>query len=85
MAEGIVILNNEIGLHARPASMFVREAVKYKSDILVIKNDRSFNAKSIMQVLSMGAVKGDELTIRTSGHDEEEALKNLIRLLKEDI
>ncbi|KGG79493.1 phosphocarrier protein HPr, partial [Caloranaerobacter azorensis H53214] len=46
-----VELKNETGLHARPASIFVKEASKYASDIKIIKNGREYNAKSIMGIL----------------------------------
>ncbi|MDO5717973.1 MAG: HPr family phosphocarrier protein [Tissierellia bacterium] len=85
MAEEKVTLVNEIGLHARPASKFIRETIKYKSDIEVIKGDKVYNAKSIMGVLSMGAVKGDTVTIRATGEDAEEAVKNIIQLIKYDL
>lgn len=82
MFEEKVTLVNEIGLHARPASKFVRESIKYNSNIEVIKGEKVYNAKSIMGVLSMGAVRDDTITIRASGEDEEEAVKNLVRLVQ---
>ncbi len=82
MVEEKVTLKNEIGLHARPASKFIRESIKYKSRIEVIKNEKVYNAKSIMGVLSMGAGKDDEITIRAEGEDEAEAVENLANLVK---
>lgn len=82
MIEEKVTLNNEIGLHARPASKFIRESIKYKSTIEVVKGEKVYNAKSIMGVLSMGAVKNDTIIIRANGEDEEEAVKNLVRLVQ---
>ncbi len=82
MIEEKVTLNNEIGLHARPASKFIRESIKYKSTIEVVKGEKVYNAKSIMGVLSMGAVKNDTIIIRANGDDEEEAVKNLVRLVQ---
>lgn len=82
-----VILKNESGLHARPASIFVKEAGKYKSEINIIKDDKSYNGKSIMSILSMGASKGTKLTITAEGEDEKEAvlfIKNLIENELED-
>ena len=81
MYEQQVTLTNEIGLHARPASIFIRAAVKFPCDITVEKNGRSYNAKSIMSVLSMSASNGDELTIKASGDDEEEAVKSLFDVI----
>ena len=85
MYEQKVILTNEIGLHARPASIFIRAAVKYPCDITVAKNGRSYNAKSIMSVLSMSASNGDELTLRADGDKEEEAIKNLVDVVENKI
>ncbi|MFO3665510.1 MULTISPECIES: HPr family phosphocarrier protein [unclassified Anaerococcus] len=85
MYEQKVILTNEIGLHARPASIFIRAAVKYPCDITVEKNGRSYNAKSIMSVLSMSASNGDELTLRADGDKEEEAIKNLVDVVENKI
>jgi len=74
-------LKNETGLHARPASLFVKMASDYVSEVKLIKEDRSCDAKSIMGVLSLGVMKGDKLAIEADGKDEEEAvlaLKNLV-------
>ncbi|MGV8146062.1 MAG: HPr family phosphocarrier protein [Alkaliphilus sp.] len=70
-------LKNETGMHARPASIFVKEATKYKSDIKVLKNEQEYNAKSIMSILSMGAGKGEKLIIIAEGEDEKEAVEAL--------
>ncbi len=76
-----VVLKNETGLHARPASIFVKEASKFSSDIKVVKDGKEFNGKSIMGILSMGAGKGDILTIKAEGEDEEKAVKTLVDLI----
>ncbi|WP_352417791.1 HPr family phosphocarrier protein [Proteiniborus sp.] len=76
-----VMLKNETGLHARPASQFVFTSSKFKSHIVVIKDGKEFNAKSIMGVLSMGASKGTILTIKAEGEDEKEAVEALKALV----
>ncbi len=81
MYEAKVKLTNEVGLHARPASLFIQEAVKYSSDIEVIKDNKTYNGKSIMGILSMGASKGEEITIKAYGDDEEEAVNALIDII----
>ena len=81
MYEAKVKLTNEVGLHARPASLFIQEAVKYSSDIEVIKDNKTYNGKSIMGILSMGASKGEEITIRAYEDDKEEAVKALIDIV----
>lgn len=77
MHKAIVQLKNETGLHARPASMFVKEASKYSSDVIMIKDGKQFNGKSIMGILSMGVQKGDTITIQAQGEDERMAVENL--------
>jgi len=78
-------LQNEEGLHARPATMFSKTAMKYKCDIELSKNGDTiniYNPKSILSILSMGAVKGDELTITANGEDEEEAIMKIKELIQ---
>ena len=82
MYESAVKIKNEIGLHARPASLFIQEAIKFSSNIDVIKNEKVYNGKSIMSVLSMSAGKGEEIIIRANGEDEEEAVKSLVNLVE---
>lgn len=78
-----VILINETGLHARPASLFVKESNKFKSDVFIVKNDNEYNGKSIMNLLSLGAKKGDCFTIKTTGEDEDQALEVLVKLFED--
>lgn len=77
-----VILLNETGLHARPASVFVNTATKFKSDLSVIKGEKQANAKSILSVLGLGISKGTEITIIANGPDEEEAVRALVELIR---
>lgn len=77
MKKSIVIVNSECGLHARPASMLVSTAIKFSSDILIKKNDRTANCKSIMSILSIGASNGDELEIVIEGQDETDAFNTI--------
>ncbi|AOT70354.1 HPr family phosphocarrier protein [Geosporobacter ferrireducens] len=82
MYKAEVIISNKSGLHARPASLFVKEAGKYDSIIKVIKNGKEYDSKSIIGILSMGAVEGDRITISAEGPDEKEAVEGLVRLLE---
>ena len=77
-----IVLKNETGLHARPASLFVKEATKYTAEIKVIKDEKEYNAKSIIDILSMGAAKGDSLAIKADGEDEKEAVIALKELIE---
>lgn len=77
-----VAIKNEVGLHARPAAIFVQTANKYLCDIYLETDEKKANGKSIMSVMSLGAYQGEELTIITKGEDEEEALNALVDLIE---
>jgi len=81
MPEIKILVEHEVGLHARPASKFVQTAAKYSSDIEVIQEDTKANAKSILAVLSLGVHKGAEILIKAEGEDADEALKTLEELV----
>jgi phosphocarrier protein HPr len=84
MPEITLTIQNRIGLHARPASLFVKEASKYRCSIRIIKNNCSeVNGKSILGVLSLGADYGSTLTVRAEGVDAEKAL-TAIKILTEN-
>ena len=76
-----VVINNQVGLHARPATFFIQKANEFKSSIWVEKEDRRVNAKSLLGVLSMGIVKGMTVTLIADGPDEAEALEGLAALV----
>ncbi len=88
MKEATIVLNTKEGLHARPAGIFAKAASKVKSNIKIYKNDdmqNAYNPKSILSVLSMGAQKGDKLTLVLEGEDEETAIMELKNLLETDL
>jgi phosphocarrier protein HPr len=70
-------LPSEVALHARPAADFVRTAMGFNADILVIKGDREADAKSLMSVLALGADGGSELLVRAEGDDASGAVDAL--------
>lgn len=78
------VVNNQVGLHARPATFFIQKANEFKSSIWVEVEERRVNAKSLLGVLSLGIVKGTEITLIANGPDEEEAVKALAALLASD-
>ncbi len=80
--ETTVKLLNKVGLHARPASLFVQAAKKFKSQIKVKKDGNEVDAKSILGVLSLGAECGHTITITAEGPDAEEAINELVSLVK---
>lgn len=76
-----VILLNKVGLHARPASQFVQTAARFASSVTVEYNSKKANAKSILQVLSLGAGGGAEISISAEGADAEAAIAALQQLI----
>ena len=79
-----VVINNQVGRHARPATFFIQKANEFKSSIWVEKEERRVNAKSLLGVLSLGIVKGTTITIIADGSDEEEAIATLSALIDSD-
>ena len=79
-----VMVKNQVGLHARPATFFIQKANEYKCSIWVEKDERRVNAKSLLGVLSLGIVKGTPITIIADGADEEEAVAALGELIASD-
>ena len=79
-----VTVENQVGLHARPATFFIQKANEFKSSIWVEKEERRVNAKSLLGVLSLGIVKGTPITIIADGSDEEEAVTALTALIASD-
>ena len=79
-----ITVNNEVGLHARPATFFIQKANEFKSGIWVEKEDRRVNAKSLLGVLSLGIVKGTTITLIADGNDEKEAIEALTKLVADN-
>ncbi len=90
MKELKIVVKNKVGLHARPASLFVQAATKFKSDINIFcqdpetKEDRNANAKSILGILTLGVFNGMEITIKAEGEDEDAAVDALVTLVEEN-
>jgi phosphotransferase system HPr (HPr) family protein len=81
MPEIAVLVQNKVGLHARPAALFVQTAQQFVSDITVTNKDHHANAKSILNVLTLGANQGAEIVIQAEGEDAESALDALKSLV----
>jgi phosphocarrier protein len=79
-----LIVTHEVGLHARPASMFVQTAASFTSDIEITHKDKTVNAKSILGVLTLGVHKDTEITLNAEGPDADEALKALKDLVQDN-
>lgn len=77
-----VKVQNQVGLHARPATFFIQKANEFKSSIWVEKDERRVNAKSLLGVLSLGIMGGTEIRIMAGGSDEEESVEALVALVE---
>ena len=75
MKEFKYVVQDELGLHARPAGLLVKEAAKFKSAITLDSGAKKADAKRIMAVMSMGVKQGVEVTVTVDGEDEDEAFE----------
>ncbi|MFQ9298001.1 MAG: HPr family phosphocarrier protein [Clostridia bacterium] len=85
MIKDTIIIENETGLHARPATEISKEAMKYKSDIKFVVNGKTLNAKSPLMIMAAGIKSKSEMEIICDGEDEKEALKGLMTVIKSQI
>ncbi len=76
-----VMVKNQVGLHARPATFFIQKANEFKSSIWIEKEERRVNAKSLLGILSLGIVGGTNVKIIADGADEKNAVDALIELV----
>ena len=74
-------VNNQVGLHARPATFFIQKANEFKSTIWVEKEEQRVNAKSLLGVLSLGIIKGSTIDLIADGPDEKAAVDALVDLI----
>ena len=77
-----VCVQNQVGLHDRPATFFIQKANEYRSSIWVEKEERRVNAKSLLGVLSLGIVGGTTIKIIADGPDEQQAVEGLVKLVE---
>lgn len=77
-----VKVQNQVGLHARPATFFIQKANEFKASIWVEKEERRVNAKSLLGVLSLGIVGGTGIKIIADGLDEQSAVDSLVKLVE---
>ncbi len=77
-----LVVTNKLGIHARPAALFVKIANRFQSDIFIEKDGEKVNGKSIMGLLMLAAGQGSRLKLHAEGHDAPQALNELESLLK---
>lgn len=76
------VIKNRLGLHARPAAMFVREANRHKCEIHVEKDGETINGKSIMGLMMLAAGMGSKISLRATGPGAETAIQSLLELIE---
>ena len=81
MMQRTVKVKNRLGLHARPAKNFVQIATQFKSQVTFAKDSKTFNAKSILMVMSAGAKCGQSIELACDGPDEEQAMTALVEAI----
>jgi phosphocarrier protein HPr len=74
---------NKLGLHARAAAKLTQLAARYQCDVVISRNNRKVNAKSIMGVMMLAAGKGVKVTLETNGPDEDDAMAALVALIND--
>ena len=78
----VVVIQNKQGLHARPADQFARLASQFDAKIDVIREDRRITANSVMDLLTLGAFQGTQLTLVAEGNDAQQAIEALVNLVE---
>ena len=79
-----IVVKNQVGLHARPATFFIQKANEYKSSIWVEKDERRVNAKSLLGVLSLAIIGGTSIRVIADGVDEQQAVNALVTLVSSE-
>lgn len=77
-----VVVENESGLHLRPAGMLVGEANKFDCHVMMLHGEHRMNCKSLMSLLAFPVCPGDEVTVECDGEDEQQALEHIVLFLK---
>lgn len=80
MIKKTIKIVNKLGMHARPATMIVKAASKYRSDFKIVKSDMEINGRSIMGVMTLAAEFGSELELVADGVDEEVLIKEIAQM-----
>ena len=85
MPERVVLVTNQLGMHARAAARFVKTAARYEAVVTVTRGETTIDGKSILGLLFLAAAKGSRLRIHTSGREAGPALEALTRLVQDGI
>ncbi|MGN1167673.1 MAG: HPr family phosphocarrier protein [Lachnospiraceae bacterium] len=79
------VITDEVGIHARPAGMLVKEAKKYESSVMIKKGEKKADAKKLMVLMGLGVKCGEEVTVEVEGADEEKACEAMETFFKENL
>lgn len=79
------IITDEVGIHARPAGMLVKEAKKYAASITIVKGEKKADARKLMVLMGLGVKCGEEVTVEVEGEDEETAAAAMETFFKENL
>jgi phosphocarrier protein HPr len=82
MTECEVVVTSDAGVHARPAMMIVKEAMKYPCEIKLIKDDVEADCKSIMSVLGLAIISGSRLIVQANGEGEKKAVASIVSMIE---
>jgi phosphocarrier protein len=85
MKEFKYVITDELGIHARPAGLLVKEAAKFQSDIKIKKGEKEADAKRIFGIMGLAAKKGDEIVLTADGTDEADAIAAIEEFLKANL
>ena len=85
MKEFKYVITDELGIHARPAGLLVKEAAKFQSDIKIKKGEKEADAKRIFGIMGLAAKKGDEIVLTADGADEVDAIAAIEEFLKANL
>ena len=80
-----IVIDIPAGLHLRPVSILCNRSIDYNSSIMIKKNEKSVNAKSVLGILSAGVKYGDEIELICDGSDEQEALETLLVMIMDGL
>ena len=79
------VITDEVGIHARPAGLLVKEAKKYESTVTIVKGDRKADARQLMMLMSLGVKCGEAITVEAEGPDEDAAAAGLEKFFEETL
>lgn len=85
MKEFQYVIKDELGIHARPAGLLVKKAASFPCKVTITKDGKEVDAKKILGVMGLGAKCGQEITLKTDGEQEAEAIEELSSFLKENL